>query len=62
MWETISKLRGCRTYIIAIAFGVMGILKAFGVDIPQDIELILGGVGLASLRASIPTDVKPPAS
>lgn len=52
--ENIIKfLEGKRTYLIAILAGVLGLIQSFGVVIPEYIYVILGALGLGTLRAAV---------
>ena len=44
---------GYRTYIVAFAMVAMGVAKALGVAIPDDMWMVLSGLGLGSLRAAV---------
>ena len=46
-------LQGYRTYIIAAIVFVLGGLQALGFPIPPEVFALLGGAGLATLRASV---------
>lgn len=48
-----TMLVGYRTYMVAAAmFGVGGAMM-FGVQIPEEVWMMLGAIGLGSLRAAV---------
>jgi hypothetical protein len=53
----LQTLVGKRTYLIAVAIAVLNLLVAFNVisvDQLETINMVLGALGLATLRASVP--------
>jgi hypothetical protein len=46
-------LEGRKSYIVAIAIGVFGVLQYFGIVIPEYIWTILGALGLGAIRDAI---------
>lgn len=46
-------LAGYRTYLSAAAMVGVGVATALGVSIPNEVWMILGGLGLGSLRAAV---------
>jgi hypothetical protein len=46
-------LAGKKTYAVAIAATVVGILNHNGIDVPEYVWSILAGAGLAFLRAGV---------
>ena len=54
MKDIIEFLKGKKTFIVAIAVVVFGILQGFDVfTLPEVVWPILGGLGLASVRDGI---------
>lgn len=55
--EIIKKIQafldGKKTYIVAIIGGILGILTACGIVIPEYVYVILGALGLGSVRSAI---------
>lgn len=50
----IEFLKGKKTYIIAIAIVVLGILQGYGIfAVPEWVWPIIGGLGLGTLRAGV---------
>jgi len=49
-----AKLDGKKTYIIAVIAAVVGLVQAFGVQIPEIVWVFLTAAGLGTLRASVP--------
>jgi len=41
-----------KAILSALAIAIIGVLKAFGVPIPNEIYAILGGLGLLGLRTA----------
>ena len=44
---------GYRTYLVAAAMIGMGVAKALGVAIPDEIWMVLSGLGLGTLRSAV---------
>jgi len=53
MTKLIEWLKGKKTYIIAIIGGIVGILQACGVIIPEYVYAILAALGIGAVRAAI---------
>jgi hypothetical protein len=57
MMDFINKVKafldGKKTYIIAIIGGILGLLTACGIVIPEYVYVILGALGLGTLRAAV---------
>lgn len=45
-------LKGYRTYIVAVALVGVQVARAFGIPIPIEVDIALGGTGLATLRSA----------
>ena len=48
-----DKLKGYRTYAVAVVTFTLGGLMALGYPIPVEVFTILGALGLTTLRAAI---------
>lgn len=48
-----KMLVGYRTYMVSAALVGLGIAKAFGFPIPEEVWMMLGGIGLGTLRAAV---------
>lgn len=46
-------LKGKKTFIVAILVAIGAGLKAYGIEIPQYVWLLLGSLGLGAVRAGI---------
>jgi hypothetical protein len=46
-------LKGKKTYVIAIATFVIGGLSALGYTVPEYVYVLLGAIGLGTLRAGV---------
>ena len=46
-------LEGKKTYIVAIIGGILGLLTAYGIVIPEYVYVILGALGLGTLRSAV---------
>ncbi len=46
-------LKGKKTYLVAVATAVVGVIAAFGVVIPVWVWPVLGSLGLGFLRSGI---------
>jgi hypothetical protein len=55
MGKLFSFLDGNKSYLIAILGAVLGILETQGVHIPQPVYVILGSLGIGTLRRAIAT-------
>lgn len=53
MTKLIEWLKGKKTYFIAVIGGVLGILQACGVQIPEYVYAILAAFGIATIRAAV---------
>lgn len=49
----IEWLKGKKTYLVAIVYGLIGIVDLFGYKIPPEVYTILQGLGLATIGAKI---------
>lgn len=54
----LNFLSGYKTYLIAAVAGVLAVLGALGITVPDYAFEILGALGLYSLRAGIKADTK----
>lgn len=57
--DIFNLLAGKRTYIVAFLTALIGLLAAFGIELPEWLMYILGGLGLTTLRAAIPPTPPP---
>ena len=53
MQELANFLSGKKTYVIAIAVGVLAGLNAYGFVVPDYVYQILAALGLGTLRAGV---------
>lgn len=51
-------LIGKKTYLTAIAIGVLAAAQALGYPVPEWVYAILGALGLGTLRAGVANEVK----
>lgn len=47
------NLKGKRTYLLAVLTFVLGGLKALGLDVPNEVFIMLAGAGAWTLRAAV---------
>lgn len=53
MQSILDFLSGKKTYVIAIATGILAGLQAYGIVIPDYVYALLGAIGLGTLRAGV---------
>jgi hypothetical protein len=46
-------LRGKKTHITGLVIGLTGVLKYYGIDIPEGVFEVLAGLGLITLRKGV---------
>ena len=53
MSKILAFLSGRKTYIVSALVVIGGLAVKYGLDIPSWVWLVLGGAGLASVRAGV---------
>ena len=54
-----GALAGKKSYLVALITAILGLLQAYGVNVPEWIHPILGALGLATLRAGVAKNEPP---
>lgn len=49
----LKKLSGSKTYILAVTYAVINLLRYFGVDIPREVDAVVLAAGGMALRAGV---------
>ena len=52
----LTWLSGKKTYIVAVAIFVLGGLQASGIAIPEYVYVLLGALGITTLRSGVKKD------
>ena len=53
MKAILTRLNGKKTYIVALTAGILAALQSLGIDIPPMVYMLLGSVGLATVRSAV---------
>ena len=55
MGKLLGFLDGNKTYLLAIVGAVLGILQGAGIEVPEWALVVLGSMGVATMRRAIET-------
>jgi hypothetical protein len=51
--ERNTMFAGYKTYFVAAVMFMLGVVMVMGVDVPEEVWMMLGAVGLGTLRAAV---------